>query len=115
MLPENKAETRISERTQIDIIINRAALGNAPYVYALIRSVEGEPHYPAYVPREDIIINEQPLSSGELSAKLSVGIVEDQKHYYLVETENEKGDKVTLRVNKIESKIEPVKHKAIFT
>ena len=113
MLKERR-EAKTPERTFINIIINRASLGDAEQVFAKIQSVDGEPNYPTYVPRVDIIVNEQPLDGQELSAKLAADIIDEHDNYYLVEIEGEKGCKVRLRVNKKEGKIEPVSHKATF-
>ena len=110
---ESSAETLTPQRTFIDITINRAALGEAQHVFAVIQSIAGEANYPLYVPRRDIIVDEQSLNGEELSARLAVDIIEDHGSYYLVETEREGGSKVRLRVNK-EGKIEPLRYKATF-
>lgn len=116
MSPEKqRAETRERTLIKIDIVINKASLGDADYVFAVIQSVDGKANYPTLVPRKDIIINEQPLIGGTLSAKLSVEVVEDHTNHYLVETEGMGDHKVMFRVNKKEGKIEPLDYKAIFT
>ena len=113
-MSKEKREAITPERTFINIIINRASLGDAEHVFAEIQSAGNEPNYPTYVPRKDIIIKEQSLDGQRLSAKLAVDIIDEHGHYYLVETEGEKGCKIRLRVNKKEDKIEPVSHKVIF-
>jgi len=113
-MSRERLEAKASGRTFINIIINRASLGNAEQVFAEIQSVDGEANYPTYVPRKDITINEQSLNGQRLSARLAVDIIDEHNDYYLVETEGEKGCKVRLRVNKKEGKIEPVSHGSIF-
>ena len=111
---ERDREALTSQRTSIEIVLNRASLGDAEHVFAVIQSVEGVPNYAAHVPRRDIRVKEQPLTGETLFATLEVDITEDHGSFYLVETEREGGTRVRLRVNKKQGKIEPMGNQAIF-
>ncbi|OGM04123.1 hypothetical protein A3E15_02535 [Candidatus Woesebacteria bacterium RIFCSPHIGHO2_12_FULL_42_9] len=111
---EVDTEALARRRTFIPLILNRAALGTAEYVFAVMESVDSEPNHVAYVPRKDIRVREQPITGDEFHATLEVDIVEDHGRYYLVETEREEGSKVRFKVNKEQGKVEPFRHRAIF-
>lgn len=97
---ERGSETLAQQRTSVEIVINRAALGDAEHVFAILESVEGLPNFPAYVSRKDITIKEQPLRGETLRGTLEVDVVEEHDSFYIVETERAEGIKVRLKVSK---------------
>ncbi len=112
---EVQGETVASRRTTIAITLNRAALGDAELVFAKMESVDGGPNIPIFVPRKNITVKEQPLTGEEFYASLEADVLEDHGSYLLVETEGEFGSKYRFKVNKKQGKIEPIRHRAIFT
>lgn len=111
---EKGTETLTPRRTSLDIVLNRASLGDAEHVFAVIQSIEGVPNYPTYVPRKDVRIKKQPLRGNTLAATLEVDIVGEDSRSYFVETEREGGTKVRLKVNKEQGRIEPLGNRAIL-
>ena len=102
----------ITKETFVSITLNRASLGDASHVFARINAAPGSPDHIAYVPRKDIIVNDQPLTGDEISARLKVKVVEDKQDGFLVETEDE-GNAVRWKVDR-EGKIIPAKLKPVF-
>lgn len=101
-------------RTEIEIpiVLTKASLGGAGEVFAKIVTTEGQ--VCAYLPRERITIDEQPLIGDELTAKLAVRVVEEQSTYVVVETEDS-GISVKWRFNLESGKIEPVGYRPVYS
>lgn len=108
-MSERLAKT--STETFVPITLNRASLGEAAYVFAVINAAPGSPNHIAYPPREDIIVNQQPVGK-EISARLKVKIVEENQDGFLVETKDG-GNVVRWKVNR-EGKIIPAKLEPVF-
>lgn len=86
--------------TFIEVILNRASLGEAEYTYVLIRGDNGH-LLDAYVPRKDIVVNEQKLNpSGEFSGHLMVDVVGTEDDYDLVALQTDRGSSQKVRVNR---------------
>lgn len=100
-----------SRKTFVTITLNRASLGEASHVFAMVDSIPDFPNHIAYVPQKDITINQQ-LVGKEISAKLKVKIVEENQDGFVVETEDS-GNQVRWKINR-EGKIIPAKLKPIF-
>ena len=105
-LTENPRETLVS------ITLNRASLGEAPHVFARIQAPPGYGAHIAYVPREDVTIDEQLLTGDEISAKLRVRVLEENEKGFLVETQDGKRT-VRWSVDK-EGRIIPVSLEPVF-
>lgn len=103
--------TKTPKEIFVPITLNRASLGEAPHVFAKINAAPGSPNHIAYVPRRDIIVNQQPVGE-EISAMLKVRIVEEGQDGFLVETEDE-GNPVRWRVDR-EGKIIPARLEPVF-
>jgi hypothetical protein len=74
---------------EIPCILNRASLGDANYVFAVITDVAEIKRKIAWVPREDITVVDQPLSGSELNAKLKVKIVSESSENIFVSLNND--------------------------
>lgn len=89
----------IGKKIQIPCIINRASLGDAEYVFVIIENSINNPRKVAWVPREDITIQTQPLSGIELNAQLSVDVVGENGSNIFVAIKND-GIEETLKIEK---------------
>lgn len=98
--------------TFVSITLNRASLGEASHVFARIKATPGSPGHIAYVPRKDIIVDNQPLTGDEISARLRVKVAKVYEDGFLVETEDE-GNVVRWKVDR-EGKIIPAKLEPVF-
>ena len=76
------------ERIQIPCILNRASLGDADYVYVVIINLIDQISKVAWVPRDDLTIEEQQFLGNRLKAKLSVHVEDDISDRYLVKINN---------------------------
>jgi hypothetical protein len=85
-------------KVSIPCILNRASLGEANCVFAILRHVEGGDKV-VYVPRRDITVAEQPILSEELKAWLKVPVKEKIGSNYLVIVDNN-GNKQTRLIQK---------------
>lgn len=72
------------ESMQIPCILNRASLGSAEYVFVVLRDLVDEGRKVAWVPRDDVIVEKQPLSGRELRGQLAVRVKEVNSHNCLV-------------------------------
>jgi len=85
-------------KVSIPCILNRASLGTAEYVYAVLRHLEGGVKV-AWVPRQDLTVSEQPLLDEELRAWLEVPVKERSDSSYLVIVDNS-GNKETYQIQR---------------
>ena len=100
------------KETFVSIIPNRASFGEASPVFAKIKATPGSPSHIAYPPRKDIIVDNQPLTGDELSARLRVKVVEENQGGFLVETEDG-GNVVRWKIDS-EGRIIPAKLEPVF-
>ncbi len=92
------------------VTLNRASLGTSENVFALIHveSENSHPRYVAYVPRRDILVDEQPVINEELTGRLRVHIVaRDDSGEFLVETRND-GRTVRLKAT-ADGELKPIR------
>jgi hypothetical protein len=92
---------RASMSISIPCIINRASLGDADYVFVVLRNLAGQNGKVAWVPREDLLVDEQRLLGGELTARLNVRVKEEREHAYVVALVNS-GLEETLSIPKMQ-------------
>ena len=83
----------------IPCIINRASLGYADYVFVILHELASRSPKVAWVPRTDILVEEQPLSGDQLRARLRVRIEREVADTYEVVLLNE-GQEETITVSK---------------
>lgn len=88
-----------SKSINIPCILNRASLGNADYVFVVLRDLLDPGGKVAWVPRRDICVEEQPLIGGELKGRLTVQVKEEVSDRYLVTIVNS-GVEETILVRK---------------
>ena len=74
---------------EIPCKLNRASLGEANYVFAVITDVFGQNKKVAWVPREDVTIVTQPLKGTEIIAKIRVKIVEEENDKFVISLNND--------------------------
>jgi hypothetical protein len=87
------------EKTFIRIILNRASLGDAEFVFARIQGTSETPCHIAWIPRQNIIIDEQPLNGDEITAKLSVDIIRRQSDGNILINTKDRGNDVQWIIN----------------
>lgn len=95
----NSQSPQSQSTLSIPCIINRASLGEADYVFAVINELLNLPSKVVWVPRKDLIIEEQPLTGGKLKARLRVKIEREVADTYDVIIVNE-GEEETVKVAK---------------
>ena len=84
-----------SARTiSIDCRLNKASLGNADYVFAIIQNIFDNHDKVAWVPRNKLTIKEQPLLSDELNAQISVELKQEEKEKYIVSILNSGSEEI---------------------
>jgi len=74
---------------EIPCVLNRASLGTADYVFVVIHDLIEPKHKAAWVPRKDLIVDQQPLIGDQLSARLTVRVEREDPDGYVVTLVND--------------------------
>ena len=86
----------------IPCVLNRASLGDAEFVFVKLTGLVGAKTRVAWVPRKDVVVEEQPLLGEQLRGRLTVMIREEKRDSFLVTVVNG-GSEETLQVRKTQS------------
>ncbi len=69
-----EAKNKPAKEISIPCRLNRASLGEAEFIFAVIPSLSNTKHKIAYVPRKDVTVLEQPIINQELNGKLKIRV-----------------------------------------
>ena len=88
--------------TAIPCVLNRASLGEAEFVFVKLTGLVGTKTKVAWVPRKDVVIEEQPLLGEQIRGRLTVNIREEKRNSFVVTVVNG-GSEETIHVRKAQS------------